>query len=72
MCDTVVKVTDVTKVYKLYNKPIDRLKEGLSLTHKSRHTDHFALNKINFEVKKGECLGIIGTNGSGFGTWRRF
>lgn len=68
MCDTVVKVTDVTKVYKLYNKPIDRLKEGLSLTHKSRHTDHFALNKINFEVKKGECLGIIGTNGSGKST----
>ena len=68
MCDTVVKVTDVTKVYKLYNKPIDRLKEGLSLTHKSRHTDHFALNKINFEVKKGEGLGIIGTNGSGKST----
>lgn len=68
MTNTVIKVTDVTKVYKLYNKPIDRLKEGLSLTHKSRHVDHYALSEINFEVKQGECLGIIGTNGSGKST----
>ena len=68
MSETVIKVTDVTKVYKLYNKPIDRLKEGLSLRHKSFHTDHFALNKINLEVHKGECVGIIGTNGSGKST----
>lgn len=68
MSDTVIKVTDVTKVYKLYEKPMDRLKEGLSITHKSYHTDHFALNKINLEVNKGECVGIIGTNGSGKST----
>ena len=68
MSDTVIKVTDVTKVYKLYDKPMDRLKEGLSLRHKSYHTDHFALNKINLEVHKGECVGIIGTNGSGKST----
>ncbi|MGN0660916.1 MAG: ABC transporter ATP-binding protein [Oscillospiraceae bacterium] len=68
MSETVIRVTDVTKVYKLYEKPMDRLKEGLSLTHKNYHTDHFALNKINLEVGKGECVGIIGTNGSGKST----
>lgn len=68
MSKAVIKVTDITKVYKLYDKPVDRLKEGLSLRHKSFHTDHFALDKINLEVFKGECVGIIGTNGSGKST----
>lgn len=68
MSETIIKVNDVTKVYKLYDKPMDRLKEGLSITHKSYHNDHFALNKINLEVSKGECVGIIGTNGSGKST----
>lgn len=68
MDQVVIKVTDVSKVYKLYNKPSDRLKEALSITHKNYHTDHFALNKINLTVNKGECVGIIGTNGSGKST----
>lgn len=68
MQDTVVKVDGVSKVYKLYEKPSDRLKEALSLTKKNYHTDHFALKKIDLEVKCGECVGIIGTNGSGKST----
>lgn len=63
-----IEVKDVTKVYRLYEKPIDRLKESLSLTHKSYHKDFFALNQISFQVKKGETVGIIGTNGSGKST----
>jgi len=63
-----IEVKDVTKVYRLYEKPIDRLKESLSLTHKSYHKDFFALNQISFRVKKGETVGIIGTNGSGKST----
>lgn len=34
-----IAVNDVTKIYRLYDKPIDRLKESLSLTHKSYHKD---------------------------------
>lgn len=39
MDDIVVSIKDVSKVYKLYDKPIDRLKESLSITHKSYHQD---------------------------------
>ena len=57
-----IQVQDVSKIYKLYDKPIDRLKESLSLTHKNYHKDFFALSDISFNVKKGETVGIIGTN----------
>lgn len=63
-----IAVSDVTKIYRLYEKPIDRLKESLSLTHKSYHKDFFALNTISFTVEKGQTVGIIGTNGSGKST----
>jgi len=63
-----IQVQDVSKVYRLYDKPIDRLKESLSVTHKNYHKDFFALDDISFKVKKGETVGIIGTNGSGKST----
>ncbi len=63
-----VQVEGVSKVYRLYDRPIDRLKESLSITHKNYHKDFFALNHISFKVKKGETMGIIGTNGSGKST----
>ena len=63
-----ISVKDVTKVYKLYEKPIDRLKESVSPTHKNYHRDFYALNGLSFNVKKGETVGIIGTNGSGKST----
>lgn len=63
-----ITVQDVTKVYRLYEKPIDRLKESVSPTHKNYHRDFYALNGLSFQVKKGETVGIIGTNGSGKST----
>lgn len=63
-----ISVQGVSKIYKLYDRPIDRLKEAVSLTHKSYHRDFFALSDISFDVKKGETVGIIGTNGSGKST----
>ena len=65
MSANAITVKDVTKVYRLYDKPIDRLKESLSLTHKSYHKDFYALNGLSFNVEKGQTVGIIGTNGSG-------
>lgn len=63
-----IQVKDVTKIYKLYDKPIDRLKESLHPGHKEYHKKFYALDKISFDVKKGETVGIIGTNGSGKST----
>ena len=63
-----IRVEHVSKVYRLYERPIDRLKESLSITHKNYHKDFFALNRVSFQVKKGETVGIIGTNGSGKST----
>lgn len=63
-----IEIKDVTKIYRLYDKPIDRLKESLSISHREYHKKFFALNNISFQVEKGQTVGIIGTNGSGKST----
>ena len=63
-----ISVQDVTKIYRLYDKPIDRLLEAMSITKKTYHKKFFALDKISFEIEKGTTVGIIGTNGSGTST----
>ena len=68
MMSKIITVKNLIKKYELYDKPIDRLKEGLSLTHKIYHKDFYALNNISFDVEKGEAIGIIGVNGSGKST----
>lgn len=68
MSHIAIKVENLSKVYKLYSKPIDRMKESLSLSKKKYSREHHALNNISFEIKKGETVGIIGTNGSGKST----
>ncbi|MCI5602587.1 MAG: ABC transporter ATP-binding protein [Lachnospiraceae bacterium] len=68
MSDYAIKVTNLNKVYKLYDKPTLRFKEALSITKKQYHKDFVALNDISFEIKKGEMLGIIGKNGAGKST----
>ena len=63
-----IQVTDLEKVYKLYDKPSDRLKEALGLTKKKKYKEHHALDRVNMTVYQGETVGIIGTNGSGKST----
>ena len=63
-----IKVENLSKVYKLYNNPTDRMKEALHWRGKKYHKDFYALNDVSFEVKKGETVGIIGKNGSGKST----
>ncbi len=65
---TAIQVDHVTKVYKLFDKPIDRLKESLRPGHKEYHKKFYALNEVSFEVEEGQFVGIIGTNGSGKST----
>ena len=66
--DIAISVNDVSKMYKLYDNPMDRLKESLGLSRKKKYKEHYALNHVSFQVKKGETVGIIGTNGSGKST----
>lgn len=63
-----IEISNITKVYKLYNKPVDRLKETFSITKKVLHRDFMALKNVSFDVYEGEILGIIGKNGSGKST----
>lgn len=66
--DIAISVKNLTKIYKLYDSPQDRLKESLHPFRKKYHHDFYALNDISFEIKKGETVGIIGKNGSGKST----
>ncbi|MDE6314584.1 MAG: ABC transporter ATP-binding protein [Lachnospiraceae bacterium] len=68
MEELAIRVSNVSKMYKLYDKASDRLKESLGLTRQKRYKEHYALKNVNFEVKRGETVGIIGTNGSGKST----
>lgn len=66
--DIAIKVQHLTKTYKLYDQAIDRLKESLHPFKKTYHKDFYALNDVNFEIKKGETVGIVGKNGCGKST----
>ena len=68
MSEYAIDVQNVSKIYKLYDRSRDRLAEALHLTKKKLSKDHYALDQISFQVKKGETVGIIGTNGSGKST----
>lgn len=62
-----IRVKDVVKVYKLYEKMRDRIKDAFGLG-RGGYKLHYALNGVNMDVKRGETVGIIGTNGSGKST----
>lgn len=63
-----IHVEGLNKVYRLYDHNRDRLVDSLGLARKKRYREHFALNGVDLDVYQGECVGIIGTNGSGKST----
>jgi lipopolysaccharide transport system ATP-binding protein len=68
MDDIVISLKNVSKYYKLYNSPKDRLKEAFNISNKIYHKRFYATKNLDLEIKKGEILGIVGKNGSGKST----
>ena len=60
-----IAVDHISKVYKLYDKPMDRMVEASGLTKKKKYREHFALSDVSFQVKKGEFITIVGHSGCG-------
>ncbi|MCV3216730.1 ABC transporter ATP-binding protein [Plectonema radiosum NIES-515] len=65
--EVVIKLKNVSKCFKRYARPVDRLKEIL-LPGKTYAQEFWALRDVSFEVMKGETMGIIGRNGAGKST----
>jgi teichoic acid transport system ATP-binding protein len=62
-----IQADQLQKVYKLYEKPSDRMREALGIK-RNLHKNHYALRDISLRIGQGETVGIIGTNGSGKST----
>src|SRR5262245_28203704 len=66
--DGLLQVQNVSKVYRLYRRPLDRLAEALPFVPHHPPTEFWALKDINLRVESGEVLGVVGPNGSGKST----
>ena len=65
---TALRVEGVAKQYRIYERPVDRLKESLTRGRLKRHREFWALKGLSFEVERGTTTGIVGPNGSGKST----
>ncbi len=63
-----LRVEGVAKQYRIYERPVDRLKETLTRGRWQWHREFWALKEISFEIERGTTAGIIGPNGSGKST----
>lgn len=63
-----LRVENLSKQYRIYAKPVDRLKESITRGRLKRHEEFWALQDVSFEIEKGTTTGIIGPNGSGKST----
>lgn len=68
MKNAAIRIESVSKIYKLYNSPRERLKESLHLFGRKYHKEFYAINDMSFDIAKGDTVGIIGKNGSGKST----
>ena len=66
--DWAIKIEHLSKVYKIFDKPTDRVKEALNPFRKRYSRDFYALNDVSLTIQKGETVGIIGKNGAGKST----
>lgn len=63
-----IKVDNVSKFYKIYNRARDRVKEAFNPLKKKYYNEHYVLENLNLEIEKGDVLGIFGLNGAGKST----
>lgn len=68
MNNVAIKAEHLTKIYKIYERDIDRLKETFHPFHKRYSKDFFALQDVSFEIRRGENVGLVGKNGAGKST----
>lgn len=66
--DFAIKAEKLTKIYKIYERDIDRLKETFHPFHKRYSRDFYALEDVSFEIRRGENVGLVGKNGAGKST----
>ena len=66
--DIAISVKNLTKKYRIFGHPGDRIKQALTFGRMRFHQEFTALQDVSFEIKKGESVGIIGRNGSGKST----
>ena len=67
MSDTVIKISNLVKEYKMYSNKKDRLLEAVLPGYK-KHSTFRAMDNLDLEIRKGEVLGILGKNGAGKST----
>lgn len=68
-CDDIaISVRDLTKTYRIFGHPGDRIKQAMTLGLRKYHREFTAIKDVSFDIKKGETVGIIGSNGSGKST----
>ena len=66
--DPAVRANGLGKCYRIYPRPVDRLREVVSLRRRKYHSEFWALKDISFKIDRGETLGLVGPNGSGKST----
>lgn len=68
MCENAIVIKGLTKIFKVYPDKSNSIKEKLLFFKRNKYEKHVVLDGINFEIKKGEAVGLIGKNGCGKST----